>query len=145
MHVVLYLLGDRCLTGFSPVSCPCELPVSIDDTNFTQSPRFQLFPLLWAWSSISTFWASYMLLSPSTCLHSPPCLASPVPLVSNSTSKLNWTSATTRGPLWGLPGQSPKLNSFFPAFPLEPPLLSAVITQMSTPVASKTTDHLILQ
>ena len=28
----LYLLGDRHLIGFSPVSCLCELPVCTDDT-----------------------------------------------------------------------------------------------------------------
>ena len=64
--------------------------------------RAQCFPLLGTWSSINTLWASDMLPSASTCLHSPPCLVSPLPLVSNPPSLLNWTSTTTQGPLWAL-------------------------------------------
>lgn len=85
-EIIIYLLGDRNSVSFSPKSCPCKLPVPLNDTNFSQSPRCQLFALLWGSSVISVLWASTMLLPPSKYLSpQPPSLACPLPLFSDST------------------------------------------------------------
>lgn len=138
---IIYLLGDRNSVSFSPKSCPCKLPVPLNDTNCSQSPRCQLFALLWGSSFISVLGASTMLLPPSKYLSpQPPSLACTVPTVF-------WFDrlAPTQGLLWDLPGQPP-LDSFFPASLLHLPIvLPQSLRCLSTLVTSKRTDDLVLQ